>query len=66
MGLHLGTPNLADRIEPTVDFFANKLRPSPTYILPMHCAGFPAKAALERALGDGVVAAGTGIHVQVD
>ena len=64
-GLHLGGPELAYRIEPTVDFFANKLRPSPTYVLPMHCSGFPAKVALERALGDACIAAGTGMKVEV-
>ena len=56
---------MADRIEPTVDFFANKLRPSPTYILPMHCSGFGVKVALEKALGDGCVPVGTGIRVEV-
>ncbi|KAF7797906.1 hypothetical protein EIP86_009112 [Pleurotus ostreatoroseus] len=64
-GLHLGGPELADRIEPTVDFFANKLRPSPTYILPMHCSGFAVKVALEQALGDGCVPASTGMRIEV-
>ncbi|EKM54130.1 uncharacterized protein PHACADRAFT_174622 [Phanerochaete carnosa HHB-10118-sp] len=65
-GLHLGGPELADRIEPTVNFFANKLRPSPTYILPMHCSGFGVKIALEKAFGDGCVPTGAGVHVKVD
>ncbi|GJE95875.1 MBL-fold metallohydrolase domain-containing protein [Phanerochaete sordida] len=65
-GLHLGGPELADRIEPTVDFFANKLRPSPAYILPMHCSGFGVKVALEKALGDGCVPVGAGVHVEVE
>lgn len=65
-GLHLGGTELADRIEPTVDFFANKLRPSPSYILPMHCSGFGVKIALEKALGDGCVPVGAGVHVEVD
>ena len=64
-GLHLGGPELAPRIQPTVEFFAVKLRPSPTYILPMHCSGFAVKVALEKALGDGCVIAGTGMRVQV-
>ncbi|KAI0790780.1 beta-lactamase-like protein [Abortiporus biennis] len=64
-GLHLATPDLTDRIAPTVDFLANKLRPAPTYILPMHCSGFKAKVALEHALGEGCVPAGTGIRVEV-
>lgn len=62
----MGGPELADRIEPTVNFFARKLRPSPTYILPMHCSGFGVKVALEQALGDGCVPVGTGVHVEVD
>lgn len=53
------------RIEPTVGFFANKMKPSPTYVLPMHCTGFTAKVALEKALGEGCVPAGTGIRVEV-
>ncbi len=63
--MHLASPDLLDRIEPTVDFFANKMRPSPTYVLPMHCTGFTAKVALEKALGEGCVPAGTGMRVEV-
>lgn len=48
-----------------MDFFENKLRPSPTYILPMHCSGFGVKVALERAFGDGCVPVGTGVRVEV-
>lgn len=59
-GLHLGGPELAPRIEPTVHFLANRLRPAPTYVLPMHCTGFSAKVALANALGEGCVPAGTG------
>ncbi|CAL1707439.1 unnamed protein product [Somion occarium] len=65
-GLHLASPDLTDRIEPTVDFLANKLRPAPMYVLPMHCSGFASKIALERALGEGCVPTGTGIRVVVD
>lgn len=65
-GLHLGGPELANRIEPTVDFFANKLRPSPTYILPMHCSGFGVKVALENAMGEGCVPVGAGVRVEVE
>ncbi|KAI0093388.1 metallo-beta-lactamase protein [Irpex rosettiformis] len=64
-GLHLSTPDLQERIAPTVDFLANKLRPAPNYVLPMHCSGFNAKVELERALGDGCVPAGTGAKVDV-
>lgn len=64
-GLHLASPDLLYRIEPTVDFLSNKIRPAPTYILPMHCTGFGAKVALREALGEGCVPAGTGIRVEV-
>jgi len=65
-GLHLGGPELQPRIAPTVDFLANKMRPSPTYVLPMHCTGFLAKVALEEALGEGCVPAGVGITVNIE
>jgi len=64
-GLHLASSDLHNRIEPTVKFFAETLRPSPTYILPMHCTGFKAKIALEHALGDGIVPAGVGHRVEI-
>ncbi|TCD71649.1 hypothetical protein EIP91_007396 [Steccherinum ochraceum] len=64
-GLHLASPDLLDRIEPTVDFLTNKIRPAPTYVLPMHCTGFSAKVALEHAMGGGCVPAGTGVRVEV-
>ena len=31
----------------------------------MHCTGFAAKVALEKALGEGCVPAGTGMKVEV-
>ncbi|KAI0666693.1 beta-lactamase-like protein [Trametes maxima] len=65
-GLHLAGTELADRISPTVDFLANKMRPSPTYVLPMHCTGFAAKVALEDALGEGCVPAGVGHKVIIE
>jgi len=49
----------------TVDFLSNQLRPSPFYVLPMHCSGFQAKIALEKAFGDGCVPAGVGLKVEV-
>ncbi|KAI0915798.1 hypothetical protein AcV5_003620 [Taiwanofungus camphoratus] len=64
-GLHLAGPELTERIEPTVSFLANRLRPAPAYVLPMHCTGFAAKVALEAALGEGCVPAGVGIKVEV-
>ena len=64
-GLHLGGPEHAPRIPPTVDFLAKRMRPSPTYVLPMHCTGFNAKIALEDALGEGVVPTGAGNVVVV-
>lgn len=62
-GLHLAGPELQDRIGPTVDFIAERLVPSPTYVLPMHCTGFNAKVALANALGEAVVPAGTGMKI---
>ena len=50
---------------PTVNFLSNQLRPAPSYILPMHCSGFAAKVALEKAFGEGCVPAGTGISIEV-
>ncbi|TFK16716.1 hypothetical protein FA15DRAFT_676591 [Coprinopsis marcescibilis] len=65
-GLHLASSDLYPRIEPTVNFLAESLRPSPTYILPMHCTGWRAKVALEQALGEGVVPAGVGHRVEIN
>ncbi|KAF9481515.1 hypothetical protein BDN70DRAFT_876153 [Pholiota conissans] len=64
-GLHLAGPEFGPRIPMTVDFLAHKLRPSPTYVLPMHCTGFQAKVALETAFGDGCVPAGVGLKVDI-
>lgn len=64
-GLHLGGPELASRIAPTVDFLARRLRPAPAYVLPMHCSGFDVKVALQAALGEGCVPAGAGMQVKV-
>ncbi|KAJ3764010.1 beta-lactamase-like protein [Lentinula raphanica] len=64
-GLHLSGDSMAARIPPTVGWLSESLRPSPTYILPMHCSGFGAKVALEQAFGEGTVPAGVGIKVQV-
>ncbi|KAJ3476042.1 hypothetical protein NLI96_g11429 [Meripilus lineatus] len=64
-GLHLASSDLLYRIAPTVEFFSTKMRPSPTYVLPMHCTGFTAKVALEKALGEGCVPASTGMRIEV-
>lgn len=65
-GLHLAGPELAYRIKPTADFFSTQMRPSPTYVLPMHCSGFNCKIALQEALGEACVPAGVGMKVTVD
>lgn len=62
-GLHLAGAEFAPRIPLTVDFLSRQLKPSPTYILPMHCSGFQSKIALEAALGEGCVPAGVGLKV---
>lgn len=67
-GLHLASPEFSSRIPTTVEFLSETLRPAPVYVLPMHCSGFQAKLALERALGEGCVPAGVGhkIHLKGD
>jgi len=64
-GLHLAGPEFSSRVPPTVEFLSRQLRPSPTYILPMHCSGFQSKLALEAAFGEGCVPAGVGLKVNV-
>jgi 7,8-dihydropterin-6-yl-methyl-4-(beta-D-ribofuranosyl)aminobenzene 5'-phosphate synthase len=64
-GLHLAGTEFSPRVPPTVDFLSKSLRPSPTYILPMHCSGFQSKLALEAAFGEGCVPAGVGLKVEV-
>lgn len=53
------------RIVPSVKFMAESMRPSPTYVLPMHCTGFDAKVALRGAMGEACVPASTGMNVVV-
>ncbi|KAF7966794.1 hypothetical protein HWV62_37001 [Athelia sp. TMB] len=65
-GLHLAGPELAYRIKPTTDFLSMRMRPSPTYVLPMHCSGFNCKVALQEALGEACVPAGVGMKVTVE
>ena len=62
----MGGPELATRIQPTVDFLSQQLRPPPSYILPMHCTGFRAKVTLDTAFGKGCVPAGVGIKVEIE
>jgi 7,8-dihydropterin-6-yl-methyl-4-(beta-D-ribofuranosyl)aminobenzene 5'-phosphate synthase len=64
-GLHLGGPELAVRVQLTVDFLSQELRPPLAHILPMHCTGFRAKVALAAAFGEGCVPAGVGIKVEL-
>ncbi|THV02358.1 hypothetical protein K435DRAFT_717149 [Dendrothele bispora CBS 962.96] len=64
-GLHLAGKDFSPRIAPTVKFLSEQLRPSPTYVLPMHCSGFASKVALEQAFGEGCVPAGVGLKVEV-
>lgn len=64
-GLHLAGSEFGPRVPSTVKFLSDKLRPAPTYILPMHCSGFQAKLALEAAFGEGCVPAGVGLKVEV-
>jgi 7,8-dihydropterin-6-yl-methyl-4-(beta-D-ribofuranosyl)aminobenzene 5'-phosphate synthase len=64
-GLHLAGPESAPRVPLTVDFLSKQLRPSPTYVVPMHCSGFQSKIALEAAFGERCVPAGVGVRVDV-
>ncbi|KAG6879662.1 hypothetical protein C0992_013198 [Termitomyces sp. T32_za158] len=64
-GLHLAGPEFSPRVPPTIDFLSTQLRPSPTYVLPMHCSGFQSKVALEHAFGEGCVPAGVGLKVRI-
>ncbi|KAF8893973.1 beta-lactamase-like protein [Infundibulicybe gibba] len=64
-GLHLAGPEFAPRLPPTIEFLSRQLRPSPTYILPMHCSGFHSKVALEAEFGEGCVPAGVGLKVEI-
>jgi 7,8-dihydropterin-6-yl-methyl-4-(beta-D-ribofuranosyl)aminobenzene 5'-phosphate synthase len=64
-GLHLAGKEYAERIPLTVDFLSNKMKPSPSYILPMHCSGFQAKIALEKAFGDGCIPCSTGMKMEL-
>lgn len=63
-GLHLSPPDMAPAVEPTIRFLA-EMRPTPMYILPMHCSGFRCKVALEKEFGEGCVPAGVGMRVEV-
>jgi len=65
-GFHLAGPELAHRIAPTVEFISKHLKPTPAYILPVHCSGFDAKVALREAMGDRCVPAGTGLKVDIE
>ncbi|KAF8332644.1 beta-lactamase-like protein [Cantharellus anzutake] len=59
-GLHLAGPELAYRIEPTVEAIASY---KPDYVVPLHCTGFDAKVKLREALGDKIVPGGVGTGV---
>ncbi|KAF8314930.1 Metallo-hydrolase/oxidoreductase [Clavulina sp. PMI_390] len=61
-GLHLAGPELAYRVEPTVQALKAF---EPDYVVPLHCTGFNAKVLLREALGAKVVPAGAGAVVRV-
>jgi 7,8-dihydropterin-6-yl-methyl-4-(beta-D-ribofuranosyl)aminobenzene 5'-phosphate synthase len=56
---------MVPRIPPTIDFLSRQLKPAPVYVLPIHCTGFQAKVALEKAFGEGCVPAGTGMKIEL-
>jgi 7,8-dihydropterin-6-yl-methyl-4-(beta-D-ribofuranosyl)aminobenzene 5'-phosphate synthase len=64
-GLHL-VPAAQQPVVETVDFLSRRLRPSPKYVLPLHCTGLEARAMLRQAMGDACITAGVGMRVTVD
>ncbi|RSH94714.1 hypothetical protein EHS25_004519 [Saitozyma podzolica] len=64
-GLHL-VPTAQQPVVETVDFLSRRLRPSPKYVLPLHCTGLEARAMLRQAMGDACITAGVGMRVTVD
>lgn len=62
-GLHLAGPELAYRLEPTVNALVEF---SPDYVVPLHCTGFNAKVLLREKLGLKVVPGGVGTVVHID
>ncbi|GMK55613.1 hypothetical protein CspeluHIS016_0206690 [Cutaneotrichosporon spelunceum] len=63
-GLHL-LPAETQPVAETVDFLANFV-PRPQWIVPLHCTGFAARAALADAFGERCVPSGVGINVVVE
>ena len=61
-GLHLASPELADRIPPTTDYLKDT---GVEFVVPLHCTGLRAKVALGNAFGQHCVAAGTGVRAVV-
>ncbi|KAF9512180.1 hypothetical protein BS47DRAFT_1345805 [Hydnum rufescens UP504] len=61
-GLHLLGPELAYRIEPTIDAISEF---DPDYVVPLHCTGFNAKVALRNKLGSRIVPGSAGMVVVV-
>lgn len=64
-GFHL-VPVEQQPVDLTIDFIARRLRPSPAYVLPLHCTGLEPRARLKAALGDRCIPAGVGMRVTVD
>jgi len=64
-GFHLIGEGVVDRIEATVNYIANEIKPRPRYVVPLHCTGFAGKIALANALGEGCVPGGVGHRIEV-
>ena len=63
-GLHLN-PTRQQPATETVDFISRRMKPTPKFVLPLHCTGMEARAMLRHALADGCVPAGVGMKVVV-
>lgn len=64
-GFHL-VPTAQQPVTETVDFLSRRLRPTPKYVLPLHCTGLEARAMIRQAMGDACIPAGVGMRVTVE
>lgn len=64
-GLHLVPVEQQPAVE-TVDFLSRRIRPTPEYVLPLHCTGLEPRAMLRAKMGKRVVSGGVGMKVVVE
>ena len=63
-GFHL-VPTHQQPVKETINFLAHRLKPTPEYVLPLHCTGLEPRAMLRAALGDRCIPAGVGMRATV-